>query len=352
MKRENDEITDLFRARLGHAEMMVKEGFWEELNQDVTVCSQHRRRIAFFRVAAAASVLLVLAATSAAFWFFSPKEEMEQAFTQLAVSGMGDLNGDQVNQSFSPAHTQPVLQQPSPGNYTVLAQQSEEDAEDDSITMTMSFSFSVSSSTVEHENVQVEGENNVWKTGVKNETFDNSGETAHNKKLNREVVKADGRQSFAVKAAIGTALPAVNGVYKMPVEVNVTAEKRFNKYLGVEAGLAYTNLRSTGQSLHYVGIPVKMNLHLAETSKLDLYASIGGVADKCIAGAPSNSFKNEPVQLALTAGIGVNYKINDRIALFAEPGISHHFKTDSDIETIRTKRPTNFNLMCGLRMTY
>ena len=75
-------------------------------------------------------------------------------------------------------------------------------------------------------------------------------------------------------------------------------------------------------------------------------------ADKCIAGAPDNSFKEEPIQLAVTAGIGINYKINDRLAVFAEPGVSHHFKTDSKLATVRTKRPTNFNLLCGLRMTY
>ena len=50
MKRENDEITDLFRSRLGHAEMTVRESFWEELNEDVAACCQQRRRVLFFRV--------------------------------------------------------------------------------------------------------------------------------------------------------------------------------------------------------------------------------------------------------------------------------------------------------------
>ena len=43
MKRENDEITDLFRSRLGNAEMTVRDGFWEELNSEVMVRC-HRRR--------------------------------------------------------------------------------------------------------------------------------------------------------------------------------------------------------------------------------------------------------------------------------------------------------------------
>lgn len=67
MKKENDEITDLFRTRLADAGMTVRDGFWEELSQDIPVACQHRRRLIFFRVAAAASVLLVLAASSATF---------------------------------------------------------------------------------------------------------------------------------------------------------------------------------------------------------------------------------------------------------------------------------------------
>ena len=45
MKKENDEITDLFRTRLADAGMSVRDGFWEELSQEIPVACQHRRRI-------------------------------------------------------------------------------------------------------------------------------------------------------------------------------------------------------------------------------------------------------------------------------------------------------------------
>ena len=45
MKKENDEITDLFRTRLADAGMNVRDGFWEELSQEIPVACQHRRRI-------------------------------------------------------------------------------------------------------------------------------------------------------------------------------------------------------------------------------------------------------------------------------------------------------------------
>ena len=39
MKKENDEITDLFRTRLADAGMSVRDGFWEELSQEIPVAS-------------------------------------------------------------------------------------------------------------------------------------------------------------------------------------------------------------------------------------------------------------------------------------------------------------------------
>ena len=57
MKKENDEITDLFRTRLADAGMAVRDGFWEELSQDIPVACQHRRRLIFFCVAGIGCIL-------------------------------------------------------------------------------------------------------------------------------------------------------------------------------------------------------------------------------------------------------------------------------------------------------
>ena len=94
------------------------------------------------------------------------------------------------------------------------------------------------------------------------------------------------------------------------------------------------------------------NLLIATNDKLDVYASIGGIADKCIGGAPRNGFGSEPIQLAMTAGLGVNYKLNDKFAVFAEPTLVRHFDADRQWETARSRKSTNLNLLCGVRMTY
>lgn len=114
MKKENDEITELFRTRLADAGISVRDGFWEELSQDIPVACQHHRRILLFRVAAAASVLLVLAASSATFLYFSPKEEMEEAFTKIAVTNGGQMDGDGIRVNQLPLPVEPVLPKPTP----------------------------------------------------------------------------------------------------------------------------------------------------------------------------------------------------------------------------------------------
>lgn len=348
MKRENDEITNLFRSRLNDAELPVRDGFWEDLSQELTVC-QHRRRLVFYRMTAAASVLLVLAASSAAFWYFSPKEEMEKAFSEIAIANTGTLDGDVVKQKFEPIHAEPILQKPAFRHFRNVANYEEASGDSSSMTVSMSFHFSMTSTERRGNNRGNQRNNGLWQTGTGTEQAVASAEQDPAKTVLR---RADKSRRWSLKAGVGTALPAAEGEFKMPVAVGLTVEKSLNKYIALETGLLYSSLRSDGQSLHYLGIPVKMNVALVDSKRFDLYATIGGIADKCIAGAPDNSFKREPIQLAVTAGVGVNYRINDKMALFAEPGVSHHFKTDSGLKTVRTARPTNFNLICGLRMTY
>lgn len=348
MKRENDEIADLFRSSLSNAEMTVRDGFWEKLDHDVPVACQHRRRLIFFRVAAAASVLLVLAASSIAFWYFSPKEELEAAFTQVAVTDAGTLDGDGgVRMKPLSLPMKPVLSKITPGSSGMPFNNLDDvdDVDSLSITLSMSFSFSAVSNGSNYGHKKEK----YWQAGVETTEQD---ENQEEQKAEITSNKVDKKRTWALKAQVGTALPADNGKYKMPISSGVTIEKKLTKYVGVESGLLYSSLRSSGQHLHYLGIPVKMNVTLTDRKKLNIYATVGGIADKCISGAPNNDFKNEPIQLALTAGIGVNYMINDRIALFAEPGVSYHFKTDSKLATVRTERPTNFNLLCGVRMMY
>ena len=181
--------------------------------------------------------------------------------------------------------------------------------------------------------------------------------TVSNEKRN-EKANADSplkSRDWAIKPYIGTALP--KGDYRMPFTAGVQVERRLNKRLALEAGLQYNVLHDVSQrkdrrTLHTLAIPVKLDVLLAGNDKFDFYATAGGAVEKCVAGAADNSFSVEPVQLSVATGLGVRYKLTDRIAFFAEPTVSHHFDTDSSTRSLRTERPTNLNLLCGVRMVY
>lgn len=84
----------------------------------------------------------------------------------------------------------------------------------------------------------------------------------------------------------------------MPFTAGVSAEHRLNKHFSLEAGLQYNRLDGD-HTIHTLAVPVKLNAVLASNSKVDFYATLGGAAEKCIAGAGDNGFGAEPIQLSI-----------------------------------------------------
>lgn len=152
---------------------------------------------------------------------------------------------------------------------------------------------------------------------------------------------------WAIKAAVGASLP--KGDFGMPLAVGVMLERRLDKTWALEAGLQYNRLPMEGSGqLHTLSLPVRLDATLATSSKVDFYATVGGALEKAV----GKGRGGEPVQLSAMAGVGVRYKLNERIAFFAEPSLAYHFDTDSDLRTLHTERPANMNLLCGVRMVY
>lgn len=386
----NNEITGLFRSRLAGAEMTVRDGFWEELQSDLlkagadatdasaVVASGQAANLSgqkqksfvltprFYRVAAAASVVLVLGAASAAFWYFSPKEEIQEAFTKVAtLTPEGSLNGDVVQEKFPSIHdANPTAQKPGhkyPGQSSSATVLASNDEEDESVSVTVSITITQRVYGNNHQqggngmygqNASTQNGNDYHVTTDPANTTPNTNSNVRSKRKGAALASADAagrKHNWAFKAGVGTSLP--KGDFGMPFTANLSAERRLNKHFSLEAGLQYNRL-DADHTIHTLAVPVKLNAMLASSSKVDFYATLGGAVEKCIAGAGDNGFGAEPIQLSVAAGLGVRYKLNDRIALFAEPTVSHHFDTDSQTKTLYTERPTNLNLLCGVRMTY
>lgn len=380
--REKDKITGLFRTRLAGAEMTVRKGFWEELQRDLpqvaatdeghtaeplsaSAAASNQKRLPltprFCRVAAAASVVFVLGAASAALWYFSPKEEIKEAFTRVAaMTPEGNLKGDVVQENFpsihrtNPASHKPGIKQPANGVSATLAADGEEESVSlhVSITVTQRVYGNARQSGSGSYGGRSSAQNSIYQADGEHADTDSDMNSAASVDDNPVTLQAENiakPRDWAIKAAVGTSLP--KGHFGMPFTAGITVERYLNKDWSIETGLQY-NFLPADRSLHTLAVPFKLNAIFASSPKVDFYATVGGGIEKCIAGAYDNSFKAEPIQLSVAAGIGIRYKMNDRFALFAEPSVSHHFDTDSQTSSLRTERPVNLNLLCGIRMTY
>ncbi len=349
--KERDDITTLFRSRLSDAEMPVREGFWEELQSDLPV-SGKGKLLYLPRLAAAASILLILGCASVVFWHFSPEREIKEAFTQVAnltpeVSphGYGTENPFPVIHQPEPTQHRPMQTKPqAPRSAYVIpaalpAEKDMEEEEEVSVRVSITITERI-------ENRNFRGNKALEHTGY-------STTSAPETETSAETLPAETLHSakdWSWKLAMGSSLPKEG--FSAPLVVGASVERRLNKRLSLEAGLQYNRMEGKDNTLHTLGIPVKLNALLASSPKWDFYAQVGAAAEKCIAGAADNSFNAEPVLLSVDAGVGVRYKVNERVAFFAEHSVSHHFDADTASRSLRTERPTNLNLLCGVRMSY
>ncbi len=163
--------------------------------------------------------------------------------------------------------------------------------------------------------------------------------------------------------------------YWQPVSVGVTASLSLTDNLAVESGLNYSCLisdLSSGtaenrydirQTLHYIGVPLRLRLSLWTPGNFDIYLSAGGEVEKCVYGTTSTTYfvdssplssasariDDDRLQWSAGASVGLGYRFNDFLGIYAEPGVSWHFSNGSFVESVYSRKPFNFSLALGLR---
>jgi hypothetical protein len=160
--------------------------------------------------------------------------------------------------------------------------------------------------------------------------------------------------------------------FKMPVAVGLSIRKHLTDDWALESGLTYSYLESSESGmytngiygtrdvgLHYLGVPLKVIYAFYNNKRLSLYAAAGGMAEKTVYGEVFTSINNTKekldvpeLQWSISGSIGLSYKLIDHLYLFAEPGIGYYFDDKSAVTTIRDDKPTNFNLLMGVRLSY
>lgn len=162
--------------------------------------------------------------------------------------------------------------------------------------------------------------------------------------------------------------------HKQPFSIGLTLEWAFAKRWALESGLTYTRLNSSfvqsttasytrqAQSIHYLGIPVRLHARLFNNRRWNVYAAAGGSVELPVAatltslqtgpgheGRYRSSHIAAPVQYSLNAGVGVQFRLTPRVGVYAEPSVQWFVPDGGDIETYRTEHPLHFVPAFGLR---
>ncbi len=162
--------------------------------------------------------------------------------------------------------------------------------------------------------------------------------------------------------------------HKLPIRFGVNVSISIYNKLGIETGITYSILSSsttsgsksdmfdTDQKLHYIGIPLKATYEIWGRKSFGIYATGGGMVEKCVYGRSVTDFvignevassetekiKERQLQFSVNAGLGIKWNITDYMNLFIEPGTSYYFDNHSDVINSYKDKPLNFDMKIGL----
>lgn len=163
-------------------------------------------------------------------------------------------------------------------------------------------------------------------------------------------------------ASIRNAYKEYSYDHKQPLSFGLLFRKEFKYGLSLESGLTYTLLRSdvtvpgstrnVRQSLHFIGIPLRMNWEFLRIGGFSLYAGVGGAAEKCLSARfGGEKIKEKKVQWSLSGVVGAQYRLGKTVGIYFEPEVSHYL-TETMLRTSYTDSAVSLNLQLGLRFNY
>ena len=191
------------------------------------------------------------------------------------------------------------------------------------------------------------------------------GTSGNNASSGRVTLAAPG--SYAQNGIVETS----QSTYGIPVIVGVGARIGLTDAISIGTGLDYALLSRTfrgsytdgsgsqsgdfNHTLQYIGIPVDLFVTLIERKDIKLYSNVGGEVEKAV----SNKYhllgtdtivgdKVRGVQWSVGGGLGIEFSVGKRTAIFAEPTFKYYFSCDQP-KSVRTDKPFQMVLRAGLR---
>ena len=173
-------------------------------------------------------------------------------------------------------------------------------------------------------------------------------------------------QTRGLSAVSGIREPSFDYHHRLPISFGLSARYAWKPDLGIETGLTYTwlysSLRSGSyrmgeQSLHYLGIPLKLNWTFWRKDNLSFYMSGGVLQEYCVSarrrfvGEPSHSLPVNRWQTSIQGGLGFQVQIYKSFSIYLEPNFGYYFDMlgTNRVETYRTENPLNIGLQIGVR---
>lgn len=151
----------------------------------------------------------------------------------------------------------------------------------------------------------------------------------------------------------------VSSDHHLSWSAGISVSKQLHKLVAFESGLVYTylssdvNMSRTGQQhqqLHYLGIPLKLNVTLAESTRWQFYTGFGTMIEHSLYGKRGNmNLHLKDWQWSVNGGLGVQYKLTGHVGLYFEPGVNYFFCNGSEVPSLRTESPFSGNLQIGVR---
>ena len=161
--------------------------------------------------------------------------------------------------------------------------------------------------------------------------------------------------------------------YSLPLSFGLGVSFPLNDRLSIATGLDYSLLSRTfagtytadagainadiRHTMQYVGIPVNLYCRLLDIGGLHLYGFAGaeaeyGISNKYTVYAPDKDIKIKEkvsgMQYSAAAGIGIEFRITDKLGLYLDPSARYYFDCRQP-KSIRTEKPFLLVFDAGLR---
>lgn len=142
-------------------------------------------------------------------------------------------------------------------------------------------------------------------------------------------------------------------VHDLPVSLGLAVRYGLYERIWLESGLDFTKMHSRLDGLHtvmvYAGIPLRVSYELYSKGPLEVYAGLGGEAEKCLKATLGGIKVSEPgLQWSGSALLGAQVRLARDTWIYVQPDLTYYF-TKSTLVSYRSENRLGLTVNAGLR---